>query len=94
MAWRRCGGGGLPAGARGVDAETAGALVVTLRASVDLVASVVATVTAWLSRSPASGRSVELAVGDAAIRLTGASDKQQDQLIAEFIRSVDDRRRA
>ncbi len=82
-------GGAPPTGARGLDAETVGALLVTGQAAVDLLGPLVATVRSWLGRtSDPARRCVELTVGDKTLRLTDASEAQQDRLVDEFLRAV------
>lgn len=81
------GAGQAPAGARGFDVATVGALLVTLSSSTTAVVSLLTTVRGWLKYAPA-GRTVELAIGDKTIKLSGATNEQQERLIREFLRSV------
>lgn len=80
--------GQAPAGSRGFDVAAVGALLVTLSSSASAVGSLIATVRGWLKHAPA-GRTVELAIGDKSIKLSGATNEQQERLIEEFLRSVD-----
>ena len=77
-----------PAGARGIDATSVGALLVTLESSLPLVTAVVKTVRAWLVRSHASTRTVRVTVGDRSIELSGASGEQQDRMVDAFIQTL------
>jgi hypothetical protein len=84
---RRVHGGEPPPGTRAVDIATVGALLVTMSGGVDLVGRVVSTVRSWLSRGEPE-RVVELSVGDKTLKLTAASQEQQERLVREFLRSV------
>jgi hypothetical protein len=77
-----------PANARGLDAASVGALLVTLNQSVQAVGAIVALVRSWLGSAPTTGRSVELTVGDKILKLSSASEKQQEQLIGEFVQAL------
>ena len=79
--------GAPPPGARGLDVAALGALVVSLQASTALLDQVVGTIRGWLRRG-GPGRSVEITVGDATIKLDGATDAQQERLVREFVRAV------
>jgi hypothetical protein len=82
--------GGLPpAGARGFDMVAAGALLASLNGSAAVVGNLVATVRSWLCRGPvAVPRTVELTVGANTLRVTGASDEQQDRLVDAFVDAI------
>ncbi len=80
--------GDAPAGSRGVDAAAIGTLVVSVEAGVELLTHLIRGVRAWLHRSTAPDRSVELTIGDATIRLTDVSTPQQDRLIDQFVHRV------
>ncbi len=82
--------GQAPAGTRAVDIAAVGALLVTLTSSAGAAARVVDMVRGWLRRG-SGGRTVELTIGDKTLKLSGASDEQQERLIQEFLRSVDGR---
>ena len=84
---QRARAGQAPAGTRGVDVESIGALVVTLQGSVGLLDVLVRTVRSWLNRGP-SGRSVELTVGNTTLRLGSATAEQQERLVDEFVRAA------
>jgi hypothetical protein len=82
-------GGPPPAGARGFDMVAAGALLASLNGSAAVVGNLVATVRSWLSRGPAAvPRTVELTVGANTLRVTGASDEQQDRLVDAFVDAI------
>lgn len=80
-------GGAAPPGSRGVDVAAVGALLVTLTPTVELLRAVIGTVSAWLGRSRAA-RTVELTVGETTLKLTSASQDQQDRLVEEFLRAA------
>lgn len=79
--------GPIPAGARAVDAAAVGAMLVTLRESWTVVATVVQGIQSWLGRHPGTSEA-ELIIGDKTLRLTAASSAQQDQLIDAFLKSI------
>ena len=81
--------GEAPPGTRAVDVAAVGALLVTLSSSVGAVKTIVDTVRGWLGRG-SSARTVELSIGDKTLKLSGASTDQQDRLIEQFLRSVDE----
>ena len=83
----RVAAGPAPAGTRGFDVATVGALLVTLSTSASAIGNLITIVRGWLRHAPA-GRSVELAIGDKSIKLSGATNEQQERLIHEFLRSV------
>lgn len=76
-----------PLGSRAVDLTAVGALLVSMKDSVQLLAQLVAAVRSWLARSSAE-RTVELTIGNKTLRMTNASSDQQDRLIEEFIHAV------
>jgi hypothetical protein len=75
-----------PAGARAVDAASVGQLVVALTSAGPLVAALGQVLTAWVRRHP--DRSVELAVGDKRLTISGGSQEQTDRLIDLFRREL------
>ncbi len=81
-------GGPAPDGSRGVELAAIGALLVTIQEAGPAITGVVNTIREWLKRDPEPTRSVTMTLGDKTIVLTAASDAQQDQLVAEFIRST------
>jgi hypothetical protein len=79
--------GSAPEGTRAIDVAAVGTLLVTLTSSAAALTGVVNTVRGWLAQG-SQGRTVELTIGDKTLKLAGASDEQQDQLIREFLRST------
>ena len=79
--------GPAPEGTRAIDVAAVGTLLVTLTSSAAALTGVVNTVRGWLAQG-SQGRTVELTIGDKTLKLAGASDEQQDQLIREFLRST------
>jgi hypothetical protein len=75
--------GQAPAGARGIDPEALGHLLVTLATAPATLRAVVGTVRAWLNRSAA--RSVKLELDGDAIEVTGVSSADQQRLIDQWI---------
>jgi hypothetical protein len=80
--------GEAPLGSRAVDLAAVGALLVSMKDSIQLLGHLVAAVRSWLTRSSAE-RTVELTIGDKTLRITNASSDQQDRLIDEFIQAID-----
>ena len=79
--------GPAPEGTRAIDVAAVGALLVTLTSSAAALTGVVNTIRGWLAQG-SRGRTVELSIGDKTLKLAGASDEQQEQLIREFLRST------
>jgi hypothetical protein len=75
-----------PPGAKALDIAAIGALLVTLKGSVELVEKVVATIRAWLGRGASEPRQVVLTVGEHSIELAAATEQQQQSLVDEFLR--------
>jgi hypothetical protein len=80
---RRATAGEAPEGARGIDPEALGHLLVTLATAPATLRAVVGTVRAWLARSAA--RSVRLEVDGDVIEVTGVSSADQQRLIDVWI---------
>jgi hypothetical protein len=78
----RAEGESTPAGAKAAEVLALGALVVKVAKSAGSVLAVVRALQQWASRG---GRTVKLEVGGDTIELTGASQEQQDRLIAAWI---------
>jgi hypothetical protein len=76
-----------PPGTRGVDVAAVGALVVSLAPTAEMLSRVLSTVRAWLRRGP-SGRVVEIAIGEATLKITNASESEQSRLIDEFVHAA------
>jgi len=76
--------GEAPPGTRALDIAAIGGLLVTLKASTEVIGSVVDVVRRWLSRGDGA-RSVTLTVGDRTLILQSASADQQERLIQQFL---------
>jgi hypothetical protein len=81
--------GDAPPGTRAIELAAVGALIVTMQQSADLLVGVVSAIREWLKRDPAALRTVKVTVGDRTIELTAASAEQQERLVAEFVRSME-----
>jgi hypothetical protein len=79
--------GEAPPGSRAVDLAAVGALLVSMRGSMQFLGHLVIAARSWLSRS-STRRTVELTIGDKTLRMTNTSSAQQDRLIEEFIHAV------
>jgi hypothetical protein len=76
----------LPRGARGVDAATVGALVVSLGGAAEVLRAVMSAIVAWMGRgSMTRTRTVRLELDGDVLELSGASTAQQEELIGLFI---------
>lgn len=80
-------GGEPPPGTRAFDIAAVGAVMVTLSGTAELVGQVVGTVRSWLARGSPE-RTVELSVGEKTLKLSAASQEQQERIVEEFLRSV------
>jgi hypothetical protein len=80
---RRAAGPPAPDGARALDVETVGGLVVSLVTAPEVLRAVLGTVRAWLRRS--EERSVRIELGGDVIHLTGVSSAEQQRLIAAWL---------
>ena len=80
---RRRSAGDAPEGARGIDPEALGHLLVTLGAAPATLRAVVGAVKAWLARSAA--RSVKLELDGDVIEVSGVSGADQQRLIELWI---------
>jgi hypothetical protein len=80
---RRGAGAAAPDGARGLDAETLGTLLVTLVTAPEVLRAVVGTIRDWLGRSRA--RSVFLEIDDDVLHVTGLSSADQERLIESWL---------
>ena len=76
--------GEAPPGARAVELAAVGALLVIFKESAELVKGIVTAVRSWMMAAP-PGRSVEITVGDATLKVASATVEQQDKLITEFL---------
>lgn len=81
--------GPVPPGSKGVELAEAAALLVQLKASASVLASVVSTIRGWLRRgTPQPGRTLRISIEGRTLELTAATIEQQDQLVQEFLRSA------
>ena len=77
-----------PEGSKGVELVAIGALLVRIQDSLPVVNAVVTTVRQWLARASSSGRSLKITVDGRTLELSAATAEQQEQLVAEFVRSL------
>lgn len=78
---------GVPDGTRGVTLAAAGALLVVLKGSAELIGQVVEIVMAWWKRKP-HGRTIKITVGANALELSNLTEEQQERLIDQFVKAV------
>jgi hypothetical protein len=71
-------------GAKAADPVTLGAIIVALSASGGVLPSLIATVQAWLYRSPKTHK-ISIAIGDDFVDLDNATADQQQALVDAFI---------
>lgn len=79
--------GPAPEGAKGMELVAIGALLVRVADSVPVVSSVVTSIRQWLARGSA-GRSLKITVDGRTLELSAATAEQQQELVAEFVRSL------
>jgi hypothetical protein len=77
--------GEAPPGARGFDAATVGALLISLGQSAEGLRSVVSVIRGWLRRGAGEDRAVRLEIGGEALELSQASPADQERLIELFV---------
>ena len=82
--------GPAPEGSKGVELVAIGALLVRVADSLPVVNAVVTSVRQWLARTAGSGRSLKITVDGQTLELAAATAEQQQQLVAEFVRSLSD----
>ena len=80
--------GPAPEGSKGIELVAIGALLVRVKDALPVVNAVVTTVRQWLARASSSGRSLKITVEGRTLELSAATAEQQQQLVAEFVRSL------
>ena len=80
--------GPAPPGSKGLELAAVGALLVTVKGSVEVVTSVVSAVRSWLQRGASQQRTLKISVEGRTLELSGATTEQQQQLVDEFVRSL------
>jgi hypothetical protein len=80
---RRGPGAPAPAGARGLDADTLGTLLVSLATAPAVLVAIVGTIRDWLGRGRA--RSVSIEMDGDVLHVTGLSSADQDRLIEAWL---------
>ncbi|MBO3748341.1 hypothetical protein J5X84_19885 [Streptosporangiaceae bacterium NEAU-GS5] len=75
-----------PDGTRAVDGVLLGELTVVLVSSATALRAVIDVIKTWRDRR--SPRSVEIQIGDAILKLDDASEAQQEQLVAGFLKKL------
>ncbi|MEV4344639.1 hypothetical protein AB0J83_09205 [Actinoplanes sp. NPDC049596] len=74
-----------PDGARAIDVETVGALLVMLGNSASALNEVVGVIRGWLGRGDGTRRTVRLELGGDVLELSEASEADQKRLIDHFL---------
>ncbi len=77
-----------PEGSKGLELAAIGALLVHVKDSLPVLNAVVTATRQWLARASSSGRSLKVTVDGRTLELSAATAEQQQQLVAEFIRSL------
>jgi hypothetical protein len=80
---RRAAGAAAPDGARGLDVEALGTLLVSIVTAPEALRVVVGTIRDWLGRSRA--RSVRLEIDGDVLHVTGLSSEDQERLIDSWL---------
>jgi hypothetical protein len=81
--------GPAPEGTKGLELVAIGALLVQVKNSIPVVTAVVSAVRSWLQRGSSPGRSLKVTVDGRTLELTAATAAQQQQIVEEFVRSLD-----
>ena len=81
--------GAAPEGSKGLELVAIGALLVQVKNSLPVVTAVVSAVRSWLQRGSSPGRSLKVTVDGRTLELTAATVEQQQQIVEEFVRSLD-----
>jgi hypothetical protein len=81
--------GPAPEGSKGLELMAIGALLVQVKNSIPVVTSVVSAVRSWLQRGSSPTRSLKVTVDGRTLELTAATAEQQQQIVEEFVRSLD-----
>lgn len=71
-----------------MEAVAIGALLVHVKDSLPVVNAVVTAIRQWLARASSSGRSLKTTVEGRTLEPSAATAEQQQQLVAEFVRSL------
>jgi hypothetical protein len=79
----RISGGPAPAGAKGVELEALGALIVSIGQAAPVLGQVVEAIRAWTARSP--NRTVKLTLQGDTLEVGGMSETQQHQVIKDWM---------
>jgi hypothetical protein len=82
---RRASAGTAPPGARAIDVDALGGLVVTLGRSATGLRDIVAAIRRWLSRDDGVRRTVKIEIDGDKLELSQVSAAEQDHLIALFV---------
>jgi hypothetical protein len=83
--------GEAPPGTRAIELAAVGALLVTVKGSVEVVSKVVTAIKSWLGSSPAPDRSLRMTVDGRSLVLTDPTDAQQQRLVDEYVRWLSER---
>ena len=82
--------GPAPEGSKGLELAAIGALLVDFKGTVQVVATVISAVRAWLQRGASSKRSLKVTVDGHVLELSAATEEQQQRVVDEFVRSLSD----
>jgi hypothetical protein len=83
--------GPAPPGTRSVDVQSLGALVVSVRPTVEVVAHVVSVLRGWLAAGLHAGqtaRSLRVTVNGQSLELSAATAEEQQALVEQFIKAA------
>ncbi len=77
-----------PEGSKGLEMAAIGALLVSVKDSLPVLNAVVTAARQWLARASSSRRSLKITVDGRTLELSAATAEQQQQVVAEFVRSL------
>lgn len=83
--------GPAPPGSKGLELVAIGALLVRVADALPMLDHVVTALRQWLTRATSSGRALKITVDGRTLELSAATAAQQQQLVAEFVRSLGER---
>ena len=82
-------GGPAPDGSKGLELAALGALLVQVKSTLPVVTAVVTAVRSWLQRGTSTGRTLKVTIDGRTLELSSATADQQQRVVEEFLRSLE-----